>query len=288
MERENSQTLIGTDEMLRWWRQSARSGAAGRPERARVLWVRTMRAASNRRHRPEDMRALAGLHSTVAAGGPSVTPAFRAARRRDATRFRFFTATSDVCLDRREVDGLCGSSCFGLVVDNTRQKVFVGGRELPLEGRELPLKILATLVKGRGGPLSLKDLFPGAWGRPFNPSYDSNTVYFHISRLRKLLAEVAPEISVLETTGDGYQLAPGLRYALVEVDERSEKAVMGRHDILTLLKDRGFMDNRGYCKLTGKSRSTALRELAVLVETNVLVREGAGRGARYRLAAGAN
>jgi DNA-binding winged helix-turn-helix (wHTH) protein len=187
-------------------------------------------------------------------------------------------------VERRSVDGLSRSTPFQLLVDVTRQRVFVDGKDLPLEGRDTPLGILAALIRAGGGPMTLEELFPKVWGRPLNPAYDANTVYFHISRLRKFLEQLAPGMPILTTTPEGYMLAPGLRYALIEAEKPRQQVGRDRDRILGLLADRQFVDNRSYCEITGVSRSTALRELAELVAAGVLIREGAGRGVRYRVA----
>ena len=187
-------------------------------------------------------------------------------------------------VERRSVDGLTRASSFQLLVDVSRQRVFVDGKDLPLEGRDTPLGILAALIRHGGGPMTLEEMFPKVWGRALNPAYDSNTVYFHISRLRKFLEELAPGMNILSTTPEGYALAPGLRYALIEAEKPRQAVGRNKSKMLTLLADRKFVDNRSYCDITGVSRSTALRELADLVAAGILIREGAGRGVRYRVA----
>jgi DNA-binding winged helix-turn-helix (wHTH) protein len=279
-----TQRLARHIDFLTCWQRAARNALTGRPERAHALYVRALRNARAIGHTPAVRMVLAGIQDQVVGRyGPPTTPMF-APRGFRGPILTLKTPFNRMRLKRRQVEGLSKTCPFELLVDCTRQRVLVNGKELPLEGREVPLQILASLIRAQGGPLTLEELFPRAWGRPFNPAFDANTVYFHISRLRKLLETAAPGFSVLSTSAEGYLLAPGLRYALVEEERRRKRPGRDRTAILEMLADRRFVDNRSYCEITGVSRSTALRELAQLVQEGVLVREGAGRGARYRVA----
>ena len=193
-----------------------------------------------------------------------------------------------VHMSRRQIDGVGQSSSFDLMVDMSRQRVSVHGKDVELQGRDTLIRILATLIQSGGEPLSIEDLFPKAWGRSFNPSYDSNTVYVQVSGLRKMLDEAAPGIEIISTSSWGYRMSPGLKYALIEEHSPQHKPTRTLDRILALAADREFLDNRSYCEIAGVSRATALRDLAELVAKSILVREGAGRGVRYRLAKSAN
>lgn len=284
MSKADANRLVRYQDFVASWRRATRHAECGRPERAEALLRRTMRTAralSRQGHGAVDRLVAPGLRFN----GPAVTPALTPVRaNRKAPGLTLRSSSIRMRVERKSVEGLSHADTFQLLVDVSRQRVFVNGRDLPLEGRDTPLNILAALIRHGGGPMSLEELFPKVWGRALNPAYDSNTVYFHISRLRKFLDELAPGMNILATTADGYALAPGLRYALIEADKPRQSVGRNKSKMLTLLADRKFVDNRSYCEITGVSRSTALRELADLVAAGILIREGAGRGVRYRVA----
>lgn len=277
--------LVGYRDFVSSWRKAARHAECGRTDRAAALFARTMRTARALGSQPARRAALERLTAPLGIRmGPAQTPSIAPVRARRSPRLLLRTPCDRMRVERRSIEGLNHSTGFQLLVDATRQRVFVDGKDLPLEGRDTPLGILAALIRAGGGPLTLDELFPKVWGRNFNPAYDANTVYFHISRLRKFLDQLAPGLSILTTTPEGYMLAPGLRYALIEAEKPRQQVGRDRDRVLGLLADRRFVDNRSYCEITGVSRSTALRELADLVTCGVLLREGAGRGVRYRVA----
>lgn len=287
MSKAEATRLVRYQDFVASWRRATRHAECGRPERAEALLRRTLRTAralSRQGHARSAMDRLIAP-SGVRLDGPATTPALTPARaNRKAPGLTLQSSAVRMRVERKSVEGLSHGASFQLLVDVSRQRVFVDGKDLPLEGRDTPLNILAALIRGGGGPMTLEELFPKVWGRPLNPAYDSNTVYFHISRLRKFLDQLAPGMNILATTADGYALAPGLRYALIEAEKPRQAVGRNKSKMLTLLADRQFVDNRSYCEITGVSRSTALRELADLVAAGILIREGAGRGVRYRVA----
>jgi hypothetical protein len=278
--------LVSQEQFLAAWRKAHSHSMAGRTVRARSLWARACRAA---RALHAVRRLQCALERTMRDGSatsmePAVTPVIARSRRTGgAPRLSVASSAGRLSLDRRAVEGIARTGSFTVIVDCTRQRVMVGGRELPLEGRDTPLMILASLMRSGGGPMTLAQLFPQVWGRPLNPAYDPNTVYFHVSRLRKLLTSVSGGREIMVTTAEGYMLAPGVRYALIASGRTRRPVGRERSGILAVLADRRFVDNRSYCEITGVSRSTALRELADLVREGILLREGAGRGVRYRM-----
>lgn len=286
MSKAEATRLVRYQDFVSSWRKATRTAELGRPERAEALLRRTARSARALQRQGRAHGALDRLTApTGLRMGPAFTPSIAPMRsNRRAPGLTIVTPALKMRVERKSVDGLSQATSFQLLVDVSRQRVFVNGQDLPLEGRETPLNILATLIRNGGGPMPLEDMFPKVWGRALNPAYDSNTVYFHISRLRKMLEQAAPGVSILSTTSDGYALTQGLRFALIEAEKPRQAVGRNKSKMLTLLADRKFVDNRSYCEITGVSRSTALRELADLVAAGILLREGAGRGVRYRVA----
>ena len=292
MSKTEATRLVRYQDFVDSWRKAARHAECGRPVRAEALMRRTLRSARalqraghSLQRAPHARSAMDRLTAPIGLRmGPALTPSINPMRKATAPGLTIRTSAVKMRVGRKSVDGLTHSTSFQLLVDVSRQRVFVDGKDLPLEGRDTPLNILAALIRHGGGPMTLEEMFPVVWGRALNPAYDSNTVYFHISRLRKFLEQLAPGMNILSTTAEGYALAPGLRYALIEAEKPRQAVGRNKSKMLELLADRKFVDNRSYCDITGVSRSTALRELADLVSAGVLVREGAGRGVRYRVA----
>jgi DNA-binding winged helix-turn-helix (wHTH) protein len=188
-------------------------------------------------------------------------------------------------LERRQLQGFVTAARLDILVDTEREHAVIGDTVVGMEGREIPLKILASMVRRQGKPMALGQLFEDTWGRKYNPSFDSNTVYFHMCRLRKILDEASAGLRgiVIKVTG-GYRLKPGLRMGTAKRATAPRAEYRSRDSVVEVIRQRGFINNRSYCEITNASRSTALRELADLVRLGVLERVGQGRSARYRLA----
>lgn len=246
------------------WSRARRSLRARRHAQAERLWRRALRAARSR-------GCLARLSRATL--GPPVTPQLRARARPADLVVR--TRASRVRMSRREVDGLVRLARPHLVVDVTRQRAIVGGEERPLEGLRLTLKVLATLLAAAGGPLTAAELFFRVWGRRFNPEFDRSTLNYHVSALR---SRIAPLVGC--RSGE-YLLSADCRYVLVEASSAED-----RGSLEELVNDLEVIDNHTLRARSGLSRVTALRSLKRLVAAGVLVREGAGRGARYRVLRG--
>jgi hypothetical protein len=264
------------------WRSAARHARAGRAERAERLWQRAERTL-----RSLGLPASHGISTGLTVGrrlsvGPPTVPLSHPTPRRSARTLPFITRYGSIRLERRKIEGIGRSGCFDLLVDTTRRRVTVRGREVPLEGCDVLLNIVSTLVRA-GGPVPFEELFPKAWGRRYNPAYDAATVYFNINRLRRLIGEASPELPFLVACRQAYRMAQGLRCAVIGESEGPRPSRGDQPGLVAYLTEHAFIDNRKYCELTGVSPSTALRELSRLSQESVLAREGAGRGVRYRL-----
>lgn len=269
------------------WTKASKLERMGRKASAQRAWVSALRHSVKSGNARSMTVALRGVNETNGFErlGPATTPSLvKSAPARENQALRFETTAGTYTLDRKQVDGFLSAVPVEIVVDSIRQQIVVEGQVIGMEGRDIPLNILTSLIKHEGGPLGMSQLFEEAWGRKYNPAYDANTVYFHICRLRKILDQATGGKEVLSKVADGYQLKPGLRFGLIAraVAPRAERT---QDAVVEIVKQRGFIDNRTYCEFTSTSRSTALRELADLVKAGVLERMGQGRGARYKLAA---
>jgi len=279
-----SQRLFGANDMIRSWAGALRHARHNRPGRAMALLERVFRGGqvSSQALGRSIARAISCPAAIVR--GPALTPLMKSPIPRHRPVLVLRSPYTDVYLSRRQVEGVGQPGSFDLMVDMSRQRVLVRGKEVELQGKVTLIRILATLIRSGGESLRIDELFSRAWGRRFNRSYDSNTVYVQVCALRRLLKDAAPETEIISTSVLGYKMSPGLTYALIEEHTLRNKPNRTFDRILALVADREFLDNRSYCAVTGVCRNTALRDLVELVNQKILVREGAGRGVRYRLA----
>jgi DNA-binding response OmpR family regulator len=92
----------------------------------------------------------------------------------------------------------------GLVFQNTRRRAFYNGCALELRPREYDL--LDFLARNRGQVFSRESLLHHVWGQ--EDYIDERTVDVHVRRLRRKLAEIAPQDQIIFTEwGVGYWLA---------------------------------------------------------------------------------
>lgn len=94
------------------------------------------------------------------------------------------------------------SSLKGFSIDHQNQLLRMGSRIIPLAQKEFELFLF--LLGNSGRILSAEELYQKVWhtGKPDN----ANTVAVHITRLRRKLEEVEPEIGRIETVrGEGYR-----------------------------------------------------------------------------------
>jgi DNA-binding winged helix-turn-helix (wHTH) protein len=275
--RDPTSRLIGYRAFQLLWQRAAQgSTRIPRAEaRAEQLWHRALRAA----------RSL-NLVGELERGptGPAVTPSrIDSSRPSRLLELVVHTPSIRIRTSRRIADGLLRLLEPDLMVDMSRQCASMAGEPLNLHGQRIFLGILSTLMLASGGPVSAADLFTGAWERRYNAEFDHSTLFHHISRLRSL-TPLARGDQVVASVPGGYMLSPTVSYVLVEPAPRSGIPAGNRWGLYRTLEDRRIIDNRSYRELVGVSRATALRQLAALVATGILVREGDGRGARYRYA----
>jgi len=279
-----SQRLFGTNEMIRSWASALRHARHNRPGRAMALLERVLRGGqvSSQTLGRSIARAISCPEAFVR--GPALTPLMKSPIPRHRPVLVLRSPYTDVHLSRRQVEGVGQSGSFDLMVDMSRQRVLIQGRDVDLQGRVTLIRILATLIQSGGEALRIDELFSRAWGRRFNPSYDSSTVYVQVCSLRRMMKNAAPGMEIISTSVLGYKMSPGLTYALIEEHSLQNKPSRAFERIFALVADREYLDNRSYREVSGVRRTTALRDLSELVNQKILVREGAGRGVRYRLA----
>ncbi len=102
-------------------------------------------------------------------------------------------------LARRTV-GFARVRCGELEIDRLERQAFLGGRKLPLTGRELSL--LLRLAVQADKVVTRTDLLSSVWETSFDTG--SNLLEVHVSRLREKLG---PQATMIETVrGVGYRL----------------------------------------------------------------------------------
>lgn len=271
------------------WEKAARLARRGNETSAQQVWLEALKRSVKARCARSMKVALAGLEEGrgYTALGPAITPKL-AAPAREYQIMILETTGGSYTLERRQVEGFVKAAKLDVLVDLERENAIIGDVTVGMEGREIPLKILAAMVRREGKPMTLGQIFEDSWGRRYNPSFDSNTVYFHMCRLRKILEDAHPGLKdlVIKVTG-GYRLKPGMRMGTVTRQTAPRAEDRSRQSVVEVVRQRGFINNRSYCEITNASRSTALRELADLVRLGVLERVGQGRSARYKLASAA-
>jgi DNA-binding winged helix-turn-helix (wHTH) protein len=194
------------------------------------------------------------------------------------------TAGGTCSLERHQVDGFVSIARMDVVVDLDRELAIFGGTTVAFQGRVMALRILGAMARRQGSPITLEEITREVWGRTHAPEVGVTTVSFHVSLLRKILEKASIGLGSLVTrVSGGYRLKPGLRMGTIHRQAPVRNLPRDDAAVIALVRDRGFIDNRGYCEMTGKSRTTALRDLQRLVDLGALEPLGRGRGARYRL-----
>lgn len=209
-----------------------------------------------------------------------VTPRFD--RRRTEPLVRLTHGRRSARIEARWVATLGRAAAFELLVDLCRDRVLAGPRELVMEAREIPLKLLATLARADGAVVTAAQLYLETWRIAYAPERHANPLHAHVSALRARLRQVFGAREVIERVGGGYRLA--LRGAVVEplpIRPGRRATVMA---LLAHARMRGFLDRRSVGRLAGLSRTRAHALLVQLARQGWLRREGSGRGTRYRVA----
>jgi hypothetical protein len=228
--------------------------------------------------------ALAGfLQKGGSAGlGPASTPLLAVPRRARNSLVLEVGGGTHVLM-RHQVEGFAKAARLGMLVDLDRHEVVLGEHVISLRGRDVPLGIFSVLAGRQGRPTRLQELFEPVWGRKYKPEFDSGTIYYPMCQVRKLLESSATGLrEILVKVSGGYRLPPGMRVGTVRrardprVEDRSQES------LIEMACQRGFIDNRSYCKVARVSKSTAPRDLLDMVRKGLLERVGEGRGTRYR------
>jgi len=182
----------------------------------------------------------------------------------------------------RHAAAVARTGAFDLVVDLARHRVELHAQDVAMEGRELPLRLLATLARARGAPVSRGDLYGAVWDVPFARHRDTDKLHVQVNTVRRLLRSAAGARPVVERVRGGYRLAAGLRALVFEPAPVRLRPRALFATLLAVARDRGFLDRRTVCQLAGVADTSAHTILARLVAHGGLVRDGAGRGTRYR------
>lgn len=89
-----------------------------------------------------------------------------------------------------------------LQLDTVALRAFLRGEDMLLSAREF--SVLLLLFKNAGRTLSAEEIYRGAWNQPF--SGNANALWKCMSRLKKKLAVVGDEVSLLTFRNKGYLL----------------------------------------------------------------------------------
>lgn len=193
-----------------------------------------------------------------------------------------YQATSQV-LPESLVNGFVHLLRPALLVDRVRKACWVGGREHAMQARDTLLSVMAILVKNMGTPLGVDRLHREIWGRPMtNPRYQAGKVYFQLHSVRTLLREAFGSDRQLCLRDEGYFLDPRLPCVLVEAGGGEGRGRKGGQ-VLEVVREQGFIDNRTFCKVAGVSGSTARHSLNRMVKDGRLASCGKGRATHYHL-----
>lgn len=170
-----------------------------------------------------------------------------------------------------------------LMVDRVRKSCWVDGREHAMQAKDTLLSVLACLVKNMGTPLPVDRLHREIWGRPMtNPQHQSGKIYFQLHTVRSMLRAAFGTDRQLCLRDEGYYLDPSLPCVLVENDAAAKKK-SGSSQVLEVVRDQGFIDNRTFCQVARVSGSTARHSLNRLVRDGRLATCGKGRATHYHL-----
>lgn len=106
-----------------------------------------------------------------------------------------------------------------LVVDLRRNVIYAPGAAPQVSGRPLLCALLAHLTS-EGGGQSAEHLFYEVWGgREYHPLRHRNTIHVAIMRLRRVLHDLMPGREIVETTPQGWRLAPDVSRLVLRDDE---------------------------------------------------------------------
>jgi tetratricopeptide (TPR) repeat protein len=112
-----------------------------------------------------------------------------------------------------------GERGYDLVVDLQRHVIYAPGVAPQVAGRPLLCALLARLTS-EGGGQSAESLFYEVWGgREYHPLRHRNTIHVAIMRLRRVLHDLLPGREAVETTSQGWRLAPSVSLLVLRGDE---------------------------------------------------------------------
>lgn len=261
------------------WQKAARQNRRGDGTAAAQTWKRLLGMTGGNPRAPGGARHDFGGDVRMSVG-PPVTPMMREPRTdRDKPRMVLSMMGTRHVLPWAKASRALEMVNVDLLVDMVRKRVVHRGQAIDLHGREIPLRILAALMRDRTSPISDKDLFLEVWERPLRSVYDIRTLYFHIHQIRKSMPE-ADGGDLIVRTPDGYLMRSGVSGIILEA-AKMPVGLDRRTCILNAARLIGFVDTRSVTELTGVSNTTSFRELRSLVQEGLLRPTGSGRGARY-------
>jgi DNA-binding winged helix-turn-helix (wHTH) protein len=198
---------------------------------------------------------------------------------------RVLTCLGAIRLPWPAASTLSRAGCFDVVIDEGRRRITVRGRQLKLGGKRLAFRIIVALFRSYRSagatPVSSKGLLRHVWGRALLEGYSLTEVYFQVHALRRMLSRLAPDVSLILTTPEGYVLNPACRYALVPAMPGGR--IPRTRMLLGILARSGCVDAETLAWLGSSSRVKARKDLEALAARGTLTRIRAGRRVSYRL-----
>jgi DNA-binding response OmpR family regulator len=96
-------------------------------------------------------------------------------------------------------------TCGNVVLNRLSRQLFVGGTEVPLTAKELPL--LEQLLLNMDAAVSRTELLERVWDMHFDPG--SNVVDVNVARIRRKLSDAGADVIISAKRGVGFVLSWG-------------------------------------------------------------------------------
>lgn len=166
-----------------------------------------------------------------------------------------------------------------LVIETATEKVYFQNEEVTILKNSILYKILVAIAQSDSG-LSKQELIEQVWGYEYDPETHDALVFNNLRRLRDMVPVVLIQ--------GYYRIATHISWALITAGIQSDlpiSALKDRHkDVLRLLNQSpGTIARRDLVEALGISERTALRELTLMVELGLLLKQGQGRSVAYEL-----